>query len=116
MQNTLTESQHTSYGVCYHLRFTLCNHTFEWKIDHHMKGKTSDERLNETYDVIPILPTFYGIDYDPYIACCDVMTLLSATGAQPSSRIAYNDIVKVLTDSIVNDQRQKVKILTKSFR
>lgn len=121
-RNVTISSKDTSFGRCHKIEFAICKHTFEWKIDQHMEGKTTDAILNDSFDVMPILPTFSDIDYDPYSACYHVQLLLSApslsdTAAQGTSHnTTIDDIVVVLIESLVNDQRQKVKLLTKSFR
>jgi len=102
----------------------MCNHTFEWRIDHHIRGKSSRGCPVDDYDVMPVLPTFTDVDYDPYKAVDDVMRLISPTddegndAAPPGGRTTGNlsDVVKCLIDSIVDDQREKVKLLSKSSR
>jgi hypothetical protein len=114
-RNTVIESKETSYGKCHHVQLFFCSHIFEWKIDHHMTGKTADESMNNSYDVMPVLPTFNGIDYDPYMAYDKVLVLLSSQHQQQSCDVFY-EIVKILVESIVSDQKEKVKLLPKSSR
>jgi hypothetical protein len=71
---------------------------------------------------MPIWTTFDEIDYDPYKSCTDVLNLMSLSSqlneGSPAT-LSYNsfdEIVKVLTDSIVVDQKEKVKLLAKSSR
>ena len=71
--------------------------------------------MNNSYDVMPVLPTFNGIDYDPYMAYDKVLVLLSSQHQQQSCDVFY-EIVKILVESIVSDQKEKVKLLPKSSR
>lgn len=121
MRSVTISSVEKSYGMCHNVEFSICNHTFEWIIVEYMKGKTTDERIKEdTFDVMPVLPSFVGIDYNPYVACHSVMLLLSSSSESESEKTSSHnmliEIMRVLTTSIVDDQREKVNLLTKSFR
>lgn len=86
-----------------------------------MKNRTNEQISKDSFDVMPILPSFVDIDYDPYSACHNVQLLLSAKlSASDASKGPHShtldEIVRVLIESIVKDQREKMKFLTKSFR
>jgi hypothetical protein len=128
LRNVVFNSKEKNYGLSYDVQFSMCNHTFEWKIDQYIEGKTGDTgscegKLTDSYDVMPVLPSFLDIDYDPYTACHKVMMLLTSSSLSSSpyfsdgaSGDVLNDIVQVLIESLVSHQREKVKLLTKSFR
>ena len=126
MRNVVTTSAETSFGKSFSVKFTLCGHCFEWTIDHHVGhvGGTSSTGVtsSESFDVMPIWTTFDEIDYHPYKSCTDVLNLMcpsSQLNEGSPATLSYNsfdEIVKVLTDSIVVDQKEKVKLLAKSSR
>lgn len=112
--NVVIQSVDMTYGKRHTLTFTLCSHIFEWIIDHFVTGDTP-----EYYDVMPVLPTFVDIDYDPYKAFSEILPFLSQSKdsrQKISDGARFNEIVKTLVLAVVTDQKQKVKCLMKSFR
>ena len=117
----VTQTKTLSHGKRHDVQVVLCDHTFEWIIE---EDDDDDDMLKSgdrgnCFDVMPVLPTFIEIDYDPYSAHGAVLEYLAspeAISCEFSSIATLNGIIKVLINCIIKDQKIKVNSLTKSIR